>query len=53
MTGLKGNISKFFNISIDYLELRNIYNLKKTNKIKNSKLFIAYQINKIRLIDNF
>ena len=49
----KKELSKFFNISIDYLELRNVYNLKKTNKIKNSRLFIAYQINKIRLIDNF
>ena len=49
----KKEFSKFFNISIDYLELRNVYNLKKTNKIKNSRLFIAYQINKIRLIDNF
>ena len=34
-------------------ELRNIKNLKLTNKIKNAKIFIAYYINKVRLIDNF
>ena len=42
-----------FNIKFDYLELRNIINLKNSNKVKNSKLFIAYYINKVRLIDNF
>ncbi len=42
----------FFKIKIDYLELRNKNNLKISNKIKNSKIFIAYYINKIRLIDN-
>ncbi len=49
----KNELVKMFNIKIEYLELRNIFNLKKTNQIKNSKLFIAYYINKIRLIDNF
>ena len=47
------NIVKLFNIKFDYLELRNIFNLKVSNKVKNSKLFIAYYINKVRLIDNF
>ena len=42
-----------FNIKFDYLELRNVINLKNSNKVKNSKLFIAYYINKVRLIDNF
>ena len=41
------------NINIEYLELRNKKNLKISNTIQNSKLFIAYYINKIRLIDNF
>ena len=49
----KNELSKTYNINIQYLELRNIINLKKTNKIKYSKLFIAYYLNKIRLIDNF
>ena len=49
----KNYLIKFYNISIEYLELRNKIFLKKTNKIKNSKLFIAYYLNKIRLIDNF
>ncbi len=41
-----------YNIIIEYLELRNFKNLKKSFTLKNSKLFIAYYINKIRLIDN-
>ena len=49
----KNEIKKIYNTSIEYLELRNIYNLKITNNIKNSKLFIAYYLNNIRLIDNF
>ena len=45
--------NKTYNISIQYLELRNKKTLKKTNTIQNSKLFVAYFLNKIRLIDNF
>tara|TARA_B100001063_G_scaffold96710_1_gene90329 strand:+ start:164 stop:976 length:813 start_codon:yes stop_codon:yes gene_type:complete len=41
-----------FNIQIEYLELRNKNDLKKSLSFKNSKLFVAYYINKIRLIDN-
>ena len=38
---------------IDYLEIYNLSNLKKTSLIsKNSKIFIAYYLNNIRLIDN-
>ena len=44
---------KKYDIKIDYLELRNTKNLRSTNKIKNAKIFIAYYINKVRLIDNF
>ena len=46
-------LKKEFNISIEYFELRNKFNLNKSNEIKNSKIFIAYYLNKIRLIDNF
>ena len=49
----KNEIKKIYNTSIEYLELRNINNLQITNNIKKSKLFIAYYLNKIRLIDNF
>ena len=48
----KNELKKKYDIKIDYLELRNIKNLKLTNKIKNAKIFIAYYINKVRLIDN-
>tara|TARA_B100001057_G_scaffold108150_1_gene105889 strand:- start:4461 stop:5273 length:813 start_codon:yes stop_codon:yes gene_type:complete len=49
----KNQLIKTFNIKIDYFELRNTINFQNSNKIKNSKLFIAYYINKVRLIDNF
>ena len=49
----KNELIKKFDIKIDYLELRNTKNLKLTNKIKNSKIFIAYYINDVRLIDNY
>ena len=41
------------NINIEYLEARNLINLN--TKIHNNKykLFIAYYLNKVRLIDNF
>ncbi|MBD1167231.1 pantoate--beta-alanine ligase [Pelagibacterales bacterium SAG-MED09] len=42
-----------FKIKIEYLELRNIKSLKFSKKNKNARLFIAYYLNKIRLIDNF
>ena len=48
----KKELKKKYNIKIDYLELRNTKNLKSTYKIKNAKIFIAYYINKVRLIDN-
>ena len=49
----KDDLKKMYKIKIEYLELRNIKNLKISNKVKNSRLFFAYYINKIRLIDNF
>ena len=49
----KNELKKSYDIKIDYLELRNTKNLKLTDKIKNAKIFIAYYINKVRLIDNF
>ena len=49
----KKELKKKYDIKIDYLELRNIKNLRLTKKIKNAKIFVAYYINKVRLIDNF
>ena len=49
----KNQLTNLFNIRFDYLELRNALTLKKSNTINNSKLFVAYYINKVRLIDNF
>ena len=49
----KKELKKKYDIKIDYLELRNTKNLRLTKKIKNAKIFIAYYINRVRLIDNF
>ncbi len=49
----KKELISLFNIRFDYMQLRNRFTLKNSNRIKNSKLFIAYYINNIRLIDNF
>ena len=49
----KDELKKNYDIKIDYLELRNTKNLRLTDKIKNAKIFIAYYINKVRLIDNY
>ena len=42
-----------FNIKIQYLELRNEKTLSISNKLNKSKIFIAYYLNNVRLIDNF
>ena len=49
----KKELSKYYKVNIEYLELRNKKNLKISKKSKNSNLFVAYYLNKIRLIDNF
>ena len=38
--------------SVEYFELRDEFTLKNSNITKNSRIFIAYYLNKIRLIDN-
>ena len=48
----KNDLNKLFDVKVEYLELRNVKNLKISSKTKNSKIFIAYFINKVRLIDN-
>ena len=49
----KEELEKKYFINIEYLEIRNKKNLLISKKINNSKIFIAYYLNKIRLIDNF
>ena len=46
------NLIKNNKIKLEYLELRNLKNLKTSTTIKNSRLFIAYYLEKTRLIDN-
>tara|TARA_B100001123_G_C15154709_1_gene964982 strand:+ start:42 stop:854 length:813 start_codon:yes stop_codon:yes gene_type:complete len=49
----KKELQKKFNIKIDYLEIRNEKNLTTLTKNKKIRLFVAYYINSVRLIDNF
>ncbi len=49
---IKNDFQKQFKIKIEYLELRDINNLKLTNVINTSRLFVAYYLNGVRLIDN-
>ena len=50
---IKKKINNFKNVKVEYLDLRNKFTLKKSSQVKNSKIFLAYYIKKIRLIDNF
>ena len=49
---VKDDFQKQFKIKIDYLELRDINSLKLSNVINTSRLFVAYYLNGVRLIDN-
>ena len=49
----KKELLKNFGIEIEYLECRNINNLSTNILKKPFKLFVAYYINNVRLIDNF
>ena len=48
----KNELKNYFKIRIDYLELRDKKNLRISKTVKNSRLFIAYYLNNVRLIDN-
>ena len=52
-TYLLQSIKSNSNIKIEYLELRNKNNLSKKISKKNVKIFIAFYIQGVRLIDNF
>ena len=49
----KKNLIKEFNIKIDYLESRNLTTLTTNLNNKPFRLFVAYYLNNVRLIDNF
>ena len=50
---LKKNLVKRYKVKIEYLECRNIFNLSTNIHGKSFKLFVAYYLNNVRLIDNF
>ena len=49
----KRELEKKYNIKIDYLEFRDEKNLKLNNFKKKYRLFVAYKIDNVRLIDNY
>ena len=49
----KDNVIKKYNIKIEYLECRNLKKLSDNLHNKPFRLFIAYYLNGVRLIDNF
>ena len=53
LSNKKKELINLYNIRIEYLELRNISNLQNSVKLRNAKLFFAYYMNSIRLIDNY
>ena len=50
---IKKELIKKFRIKIEYLECRNLANLGTNINNKPFKIFVAFYLNKIRLIDNF
>ena len=50
---IKTDLTKKFKIKVEYMECRNIINLNTNLKNKPFKLFVAYYLKGIRLIDNF
>ena len=53
LSDLKKDLEKKYDIKVDYLEFRDEKELKLNNFKNKYRLFVAYNINKIRLIDNF
>jgi len=50
---IKSDFEKNYKVKVDYLEFRDEKNLKLNNFKSKYRLFIAYRIKNIRLIDNF
>ena len=53
LSSKKLEIEKNYDVKIEYLEARREKDLLITNSIKKSRIFIAYYLDKVRLIDNF
>ena len=53
LSQIKNELENKYSISVEYLELRDLHDLKTTKFKKKYRLFIAYYINNIRIIDNF
>ena len=49
----KKKLEKKYNIKIDYLEFRDEKSLKLSNFKNKYRLFVAYEIDNVRLIDNY
>ena len=50
---IKSDLEKHYSIKVDYLDFRNEVDLKLNNSKSKKRLFIAYYIKNVRLIDNF
>ena len=50
---IKKHLIDNFKIKLDYLELRNEKDLTVFKKNKKFRLFVAYHLSNVRLIDNF
>ena len=50
---VKSDLEKYYGIKVDYLDLRNEVDLKLNSSKSKKRLFIAYYIKNVRLIDNF
>jgi pantoate--beta-alanine ligase len=50
---IKNKLIEKYNIKLEYLELRNEKDLSIFKKNNKFRLFVAYYINKVRIIDNF
>ena len=50
---IENEINKFKNINVEYLEIRNKFNLSKKINKHNFKIFVAYYNRNVRLIDNY
>ena len=53
LNNLKAEIEKNYDVNVEYLEARREKDLSITNSIKKSRIFVAYYLDKVRLIDNF
>jgi len=53
LNNYKIKLEKKYNIKVDYLEFRDEKNLKLNNFNNKYRLFVAYEIDNVRLIDNY